>query len=161
MLRQRRALASTLALHADTEDTEAKMKIECIAGFASITKEPSSSTSLYQDILGLPLEKQGDYLYMDKFPGANHFGVWPLAMAAQSCFGKDEWPDDVPEPTATIEFELADSAAVEQAVQEMKEKGQEFVHEARTEPWGQTVARFISPEGVLVGLSYAPWLHEK
>jgi hypothetical protein len=28
------------------------------------------------------------------------------------------------------------------------------------EPWGQTVARFISPEGVLVGLSYAPWLHE-
>jgi len=23
------------------------------------------------------------------------------------------------------------------------------------------VARFISPEGVLVGLSYAPWLHEQ
>ncbi|WP_366944770.1 VOC family protein [Halomonas sp.] len=63
-------------------------------------------------------------------------------------------------PTATIEFELANAAAVEAAVQEMKRNGQEFIHEARTEPWGQTVARFMSPEGVLVGLSYAPWLHE-
>ncbi|EWH01709.1 VOC family protein [Halomonas sp. BC04] len=136
------------------------MNIVCIAGFAAITKEPSASVALYQDILGLPLEKLDDYRYMDHFPGANHFGVWPLTMAAQSCFGTDEWPDDVPEPTATIEFELADAAAVEAAVVEMKEKGQLFVHEARTEPWGQTVARFMSPEGVLVGLSYAPWLHE-
>jgi len=35
------------------------------------------------------------------------------------------------------------------------------VHEARLEPWGQVIARFISPEGLLVGLSYAPWLHAK
>lgn len=66
-----------------------------------------------------------------------------------------------PEPTATIEFELADAAAVEAAVQEMMERGQAFVHGTRTEPWGQTVARFMSPEGVLVGLSYAPWLHKQ
>ncbi|RFA25122.1 glyoxalase [Alkalilimnicola ehrlichii] len=137
------------------------MKIECIAGFAAITKNPVDSSSLYQDLLGLPLERQDDYLFMDRFPGANHFGVWPLSMAAQSCFGQDDWPEHVPEPTATIEFELSDADAVEAAVQEMKAKGQTFVHEARTEPWGQTVARFISPEGVLVGLSYAPWLHEK
>ncbi len=42
----------------------------------------------------------------------------------------------------------------------MKAKGQAFIHEARTEAWGQTVARFMSPEGVLIGLSYAPWLHD-
>jgi catechol 2,3-dioxygenase-like lactoylglutathione lyase family enzyme len=136
------------------------MKIECIAGFATITKEPAASASLYKDTLGLPLERQGDYLFVDKFDGANHFGVWPLSLAAQSCFGQEEWPGDVTEPTATIEFELSDIAAVGSAVNEMKEKGYEFVHEARVEPWGQTVARFISPEGVLVGLSYAPWLHE-
>ena len=135
------------------------MEIECIAGFAMITKNPAASAALYKDTLGLPLERQEDYLFVDNFPGAKHFGVWPLAMAAQSCFGQNEWPGHVPEPTATIEFELRDVAAVEAAVQEMKEKGQEFVHEARLEPWGQTVARFISPEGVLVGLSYAPWLH--
>ena len=28
-----------------------------------------------------------------------------------------------------------------------------FIHEARLEPWGQTVARFMSPEGLLIGLS--------
>jgi|SRR5690554_2973939 len=134
------------------------MEIKCIAGFASITKDPAASASLYQNALGLPLEEMDDYRFMDKFPGANHFGVWPLSMAAQSCFGQEEWPDHVPEPTATIEFKLTDAAAVEAAVQEMKERGQEFVHESRTEPWGQTVARFMSPEGGLVGLSYAPSL---
>ncbi|CAG9268628.1 VOC family protein [Paraburkholderia unamae] len=139
------------------------MEIKCIAGFAVITKQPDASASLYQEKLGLPLERfdaSPDYRFMDKFPGANHFGVWPLNMAAQSCFGQDAWPTAIPEPTATIEFELADAKAVESAVQEMKVKGQVFIHEARTEPWGQTVARFISPEGVLVGLSFAPWLHE-
>ncbi|MDR0787235.1 MAG: VOC family protein [Gemmatimonadota bacterium] len=136
------------------------MKIECIAGFASITKNPSASAALYQDALNLPLEKQDDYRFMDRFPGANHFGVWPLVMAARSCFGQDEWPAHIPEPNATIEFELADAEAVGLAVQELREKGQEFLHEVRTEPWGQTVARFMSPEGVLIGLSYAPWLHE-
>ena len=67
-------------------------------------------------------------------------------------------PARVPEPTATVDFELADAAAVEAAVQELKAKGQDFIHEARTEPWGQVTARFMSPEGVLVTLSYAPWL---
>jgi len=136
------------------------MDIKCIAGFATITKEPSASASLYRDIFGLPLKSQEDYLFVDKFDGAKHFGVWPLRMAAQSCFGQEDWPANVTEPTATIEFELGDVAAVGAAVIEMKEKGYEFVHEAKVEPWGQTVARFISPEGVLVGLSYAPWLHE-
>ncbi len=135
------------------------MKIECIAGFAAITKDPIASASLYQEVLGLPLVQQDDYYFMDRFPGANHFGVWPLTMAAQSCFGQAEWPAHIPEPTATIEFELPDAAAIEAAVLEMKARGQEFIHEARTEPWGQTIARFISPEGILVGLSYAPWLH--
>jgi catechol 2,3-dioxygenase-like lactoylglutathione lyase family enzyme len=140
------------------------MEIKCVAGFSVITKQPAASASLYQETLGLPLERLDDYpdyLFVDKFPGANHFGVWPLKMAAQSCFGQDEWPARVPEPTASVDFELADAAAVEAAVQELKAKGQDFIHEVRTEPWGQITARFMSPEGVLVTLSYAPWLHEQ
>ena len=43
----------------------------------------------------------------------------------------------------------------------MKAGGQVFIHESRTEPWGQTLARFMSPENILVGLSYAPWLHDQ
>jgi len=62
------------------------MEIKCIAGFASITKDPAASASLYQDALGLPLEKMDDYRFMDKFPWTNHFGVWPLSMAARSWF---------------------------------------------------------------------------
>jgi hypothetical protein len=26
--------------------------------------------------------------------------------------------------------------------------------------WGQTVARLLSHEGSIVGVSYAPWLHD-
>ena len=137
------------------------MKIVCIAGMAPITKDSNSSNALYRDTLGLPLTGQDAYLSVNNFEGVKHFGVWPLRMAAQSCFGSDTWPGDVPEPQATIEFELGDVESVHAAVLEMKETGQKLVHEARLEPWGQTVARFISPEGLLIGLSYAPWIHQK
>lgn len=135
------------------------MKIVGIAGFATITGDSTASAALYRDMLKLSLKQQEDYLYTDDIDGAKHFGVWTLQMAAQSCFDQDDWPSDVPTPQATIEFELSDIAAVDAAVVEMKENGYHFVHEARLEPWGQTLARFISPEGLLIGLSYAPWHH--
>ena len=136
------------------------MKIEGIAGFAVITESPGISKALYRDVLQLPMKEKDDYLSMDRFEGANHFGVWPLSMAAKSCFDHDEWPADIPKPQVTIEFELSDIEAVHAAVNEMKAAGHAFVHGARLEPWGQTIARFLSPEGVLVGLSFAPWLHD-
>jgi catechol 2,3-dioxygenase-like lactoylglutathione lyase family enzyme len=135
------------------------MKIVAIAGFAVITKDTRASHALYRDRLGLPFTAQGDYLYVPGFDGAKHFGVWPLTEAARSCFGSSDWPSELPEPQVTIEFELADIASVVAAVNELKAQGQTFVHEARLEPWGQTIARFLSPEGALIGLSFAPWLH--
>ena len=138
------------------------MKIVAIAGMATITKDSKASAALYRDGLGLPLKDLGgDYIAMGNVDGARHFGVWPLREAARSCFGRDSWPSEIPVPMATIEFELADEPSVEAAVEEMKRKGRKFVHEARREPWGQTVARFISPEGLLIGLSYMPSFHEK
>lgn len=135
------------------------MQVVGIAGFAVISKVEKESISLYQDLLGLPLKKMERYFYLDRFPGASHFGVWPLALAAQSCFGTQEWPQDLPVPSATLEFELAEVAAVEAAVEELSSRGLSFIHGARTEPWGQTLARFMSPEDILIGLSHAPWLH--
>jgi hypothetical protein len=31
----------------------------------------------------------------------------------------------------------------------------------KTEPWGQTVSRFIDADGLLIGLTFTPWLREK
>jgi hypothetical protein len=31
----------------------------------------------------------------------------------------------------------------------------------KTEPWGQTVSRFLSPEGLLVAVTFTPALREK
>ena len=77
----------------------------------------AASAALYRDGLGFAFKQMGDYFYIDGFEGAKHFGVWPLQMAAQSCYGRDDWPADVPVPQATIEYELADVAAVQAAVE--------------------------------------------
>lgn len=135
------------------------MKIIAIAGIAVITEDPQASCALYKDRFQLPFTVKDDYHYVDDFEGVKHFGIWPLKEAAQSCFGTSEWPADVPRPQATIEYELESIDAVHAAVEELKASGQAFVHEARLEPWGQTIARFLSPEGLLTGLSYAPWFH--
>jgi catechol 2,3-dioxygenase-like lactoylglutathione lyase family enzyme len=132
-----------------------------IASVAVVAADPAKSRELYVDTLGLPLEAAGDgeYFYSERIDGSKHFGVWPLAQAAHACFGVEEWPTDRPIPQVSIEFEVADAGAVAAAVQELKRRGLELVHDAREEPWGQTVARLLSPEGSIVGISYAPSLH--
>jgi catechol 2,3-dioxygenase-like lactoylglutathione lyase family enzyme len=137
------------------------MDIEFIAGFAVIAPNPAMSRGLYVDALGLPLEATpgSDYFHSERVGGSKHFGVWPLAEAAQACFGTPEWPQDVAVPQASVEFEVTDAAAVADAAAELRGAGFELVHDAREEPWGQTVARLLSPEGLIVGISYAPWLH--
>ncbi len=137
------------------------MNIEFIAGFAVITPDPARSRGLYVDALGLPLEASegSDYFHSERVDGARHFGVWPLAEAAQACFGNPEWPQDVTVPQASVEFEVADPGAVAAAAAELRGAGFELVHDAREEPWGQTVARLLSAEGLIVGISYAPWFH--
>lgn len=134
------------------------MDILFVAGFSPITADPASSQAFYRDALGLPLETvSGDYVAVDGFEGTKHLGVWPLNEAAQSCFGTDHWPDDVPVPQATIEFEVAD---VEAAAAELVASGHDLIHATRTEPWGQIIARLSSPEGLLVGVCHTPWFHD-
>jgi catechol 2,3-dioxygenase-like lactoylglutathione lyase family enzyme len=140
------------------------MEIEFIASFAVITPDPAESRKLYLDALDLPLEgaeSDPDYLHSENLAGARHFGVWPLAQAAQACFGTDAWPEGTAVPQASVEFEVADPDAVAAAAAELREAGHELVHDAREEPWGQTVARLLSAEGLIVGISYAPWLHRE
>jgi hypothetical protein len=64
-----------------------------------------------------------------------------------------------PPPADGLEFELAGPEAVADGAAELRAAGYTLLHESRTEPWGQTVARLQSVEGLVVGLSYAPWMH--
>jgi catechol 2,3-dioxygenase-like lactoylglutathione lyase family enzyme len=134
------------------------MDILFISSFAVVTPDPQQSRRLYLDALGLGLEGD-DYLHSEKIGGSNHFGVWPLSQAAQACFGTEEWPADVTVPQASVEFEVENEEAIGGAASELEAAGYELLHPARTEPWGQTVARILSPEGVIVGISYAPSMH--
>jgi len=135
------------------------MDILFVAGFSPIVPDPTADRSFYKDALGLPLrEVEGDYIAVDGFEGSKHLGIWPLADAAQSCFGSSEWPDDVPVPQATIEFEVVD---VEAAATELMSLGYDLIHETRTEPWGQIIARLLGPEGLLVVVCWCPWMHDE
>ncbi|MGH9026156.1 MAG: VOC family protein [Acidimicrobiia bacterium] len=130
------------------------MEIKFVAGFSAIAPDGSASAAFYRDTLGLPLEGD-EYVSTEKVAGVKHLGVWRLEDAAQSCFGATTWPADIPVPQATIEFEVDDVAA---SAAELETRGLRLLHGARTEPWGQTVARVLSPEGLIVGLSHTPWL---
>jgi catechol 2,3-dioxygenase-like lactoylglutathione lyase family enzyme len=136
------------------------MKIQFVSSIAPIAADPAASRKLYVDALGLPLQDDGDdYFHSERIGGSRHFGVWPLAEAARACLGTDAWPPDRPVPQVSIEFELAYPEAVAEAAAELEGGGFQLLHGARTEPWGQTVARLQTAEGLIVGLSYAPWLH--
>jgi catechol 2,3-dioxygenase-like lactoylglutathione lyase family enzyme len=138
------------------------VEIQFIAGVAVVAADPEKSRALYVDALGLPLEASagGDYFHSERIGGSKHFGVWPLREAAKACFGRDEWPADRPVPQVSIEFEVADAGAVATAADELEARGFALLHGAREEPWGQTVARLLSQEGSIVGISYAPALHD-
>src|SRR5436309_658670 len=130
------------------------MKIEFITSVAVITADPPTSRRLYVDAIGLPLQGEADYIHSENIGGCKHFGVWPLAEAALACFGTNDWPDAVPVPQASIEFEVSDVEAVADAAEELRAAGYELLHPPREEPWGQTVARMLSPEGLILGISY-------
>ena len=136
------------------------MDVLFVSSVSVIAPDPPASRRLYVDTLGLPLERMGgEYFASERIEGSKHFGVWPLTEAAQACFGSPEWPADRPVPQVSIEFELADADAVAAGAAELQASGWPLLHEARTEPWGQVVARILSPEGAVVGLSYAPSFH--
>ena len=139
------------------------MDILFVASVALITSDTTKTRDLLVGSLGLPLagHAAGDqYVFSEKIGGCKHFGAWPLAQAAEACFGKPEWPRTLPAPQVSIEFEVKDEAAVAAAEKELRARGHELLHATRKEPWGQTVCRLLTSEGAIVGISYAPHLHE-
>lgn len=138
------------------------MDVEFIATVSVIAADPTESRRLYVDALGLPLraERGSEYFHSEEIGGAKHFAVWPLSQVAEACFGAPEWPVERPVPQMSVEFEVADANAAGVAAAELQDQGFELLHGARQEPWGQTVARLQTVDSLIVGISYAPSLHE-
>ena len=135
------------------------IKVLFIAGFGPIVRDGDASRKLYQQALGIGFkEEDGGYLHTEALKGANSFALWPLSHAAQSCFGEDAWPEGVPVPQSWLEFDVE---SVEKATAELEARGYRTIVKNRKEPWGQTVSRFLAPEGILVGITFTPWMREK
>ena len=117
------------------------IKVLFIAGFGPIVRDAAESRKLYGETLGISFkEEEGSYLHTEAVEGAKTFALWPLAQAAQSCFGRDSWPEDVPVPQAWLEFDVENVA---EATAELEARGYRMLLRNKTEPWGQTVSRML------------------
>ncbi len=137
------------------------MKISFLAGASPIVASTADSVAFFHGALGVSFaDPDGEYPATDALDGVKHFGLWNLREAAQSCFGTDEWPSERIKPQACFEFDVESAGAVATAAEELAAKGYELLAPVRTEPWGQVVARLQTPEGLLVGVTFTPWMHD-
>jgi catechol 2,3-dioxygenase-like lactoylglutathione lyase family enzyme len=139
-------------------NTPKNMDVLFVAGFGPIVRDAAASRRFYSDTLGLSFKEEANgYMYTAGLAGVKHFALWPLAHAAESCFGTSEWPADLPVPQAWIEFDVAD---MKKATTELKSQGYTLLVAMRTEPWGQIVTRLLGPEGLLVGVTCTPGMRK-
>jgi hypothetical protein len=130
------------------------VKVLFIAGFGPIVPDAGASRKFYMEELGVGFkEEAGGYLHTEALQGAKTFALWPLAQAARSCFGQETWPAELPRPQAWLEFEVED---LEEATAALERQGHRMLVRLKKEPWGQTVSRFLSPEGLLAALTFTP-----
>lgn len=130
-----------------------------VAGFGPIVSDALASRKLYREALAISFQEESDgYLHTESLSGAKTFALWPLHQAAQSCFGTDSWPEDIPVPQAWLEFDVD---SVERATTELESRGYRMLVKNRKEPWGQTVSRFLAPEGLLIGITVTPSMRKE
>jgi catechol 2,3-dioxygenase-like lactoylglutathione lyase family enzyme len=139
------------------------VKILFIGSIGVITQNRSAGRRFYGTALELPLKKVqgGDFVFTQKLGGSKYFGVWPLTEAARVCFGRKRWPAGRPVPQMFIEFEVTSAKSVVKAASELTSKGYTLLHAPRTDPWGQTVVRLQTGDGLIIGVSYVPWMHAR
>lgn len=125
------------------------------ASVAEIVEDVDAAVSFYRDALGLPVERLDEGYALVKIPGMLHFGVWSRASAAQAAFGS---PAAAQIPLGfTIGFEVD---AVDAAAERIADGGGQMLHSSKTEPWGQTTARFLTPGGALFEIAETPWARQ-
>jgi hypothetical protein len=136
------------------------MKPKFVAGFGPIVADGDAPRAFWGSALGIDLtEMAPGYWTNDHLDGVKAFGLWPLSQAAQACFGSPAWPDSMTVPQAWIEFDVETPDAVGAGAADLEKAGYKMLTQQREEPWGQTTAHLLSPEGLLVGVTYTPWMH--
>lgn len=137
------------------------MRVSFVAGFGPIVADTDASRGFWERGLGIELEEAAPgYFTNDSLEGVRAFALWPLSQAAESTFGSPEWPADLPTPQAWLELDVESPDAVRAAVEELSAAGHRVLRGAQEEPWGQTTSHLLSPEGLLVGVTYTPWMHD-
>ena len=137
------------------------MKVAFVAGFGPIIGDADAARAFWERGLGVRLdEPAAGYFTNDDLEGIKAFALWPLTQAAEATFGSPDWPSDIPTPQAWMELDVESPEAVAQGIEEMTAAGHRVLKGAHEEPWGQTTARLLSPEGLLVGITFTPWMHE-
>jgi hypothetical protein len=144
-------IAALISARGDAMEDAGNVKILFVAGFGPIVRDTGESRKLYGEVLGIPLKEEGDsYLHTEVLQGAKTFALWPLSQAAQSCFGKDTWPDGIPVPQAWLEFDVDN---VEEATGELESRGYRMVIKEQE--------RTVGPNGHSLHLTrrIAGWCH--
>lgn len=135
------------------------MGVAFVAGFAALVQSAPDAKRFFGDGLGISFEGDESYPHTGSLDGLKHFGLWSLSECARACFGTDEWPADRIVPQGVIEFDVAAVDDVQTLCDELTAKGYDFIVPPKVEPWGQTVARLQTPEGLLACVTYTPWMH--
>jgi hypothetical protein len=91
-------------------------------------------------------------------PARSTFALWPLSQAAQSCFGKASWPDEIPAPQGRLELDVD---SLEKATTALEARGYRMRVKNKKEPRGQSVRRLSSPEGRLLGMTFTPSMRDE
>jgi catechol 2,3-dioxygenase-like lactoylglutathione lyase family enzyme len=130
------------------------MKVTGVSGFGPVIQDGETGAKLYLDDLGISFEEvYEDYRFTEHLAGARHFSLMPLSRLAESLFANRAWPRELAVPQAWIEFEVED---IEAATKELEDRGHDLLVRARKEPWGQVLTRFLTPDGLMVGIVRNP-----
>ena len=123
------------------------------ASVAEIVEDVDAAVKFYRDALGLEVESLSDGYALVTIPGVLHFGIWSRKEAAKATYGDAAAAERI-SLGFTIGFEVDD---VESASRRVIGSGGAMEQSAKTEPWNQTTARFLSPSGGLCEIAETPW----
>ena len=121
------------------------IRVLFVAGFGPVVADRDKSDKLYRKVLALPLRhEQGyeGYWQSQCLEGVKHCALWPAHL---------------PLPQAWLELDVEDIAS---ATRILEQNGYALLTRLKEEPWGQTVTRFLSPEGILMAITHTPFLRE-